>query len=124
MKAIQVSPHHHQFRMICQQPQMNGISGLKALPVGLPQFCGIWGHMNCAVFSPLNLLLGVKGKQLLDQNMMAQLRIQVIRIPPLVNNGIGALPHNSFNMAVHSSESEDGMKFQWNAMIHENPSLS
>ena len=60
----------------------------------------------------------MKRKQLFYQHMVAKFPVQIILIPALINDGIGTLSDDFFDMAGHALKGENGMKFQWCTVIH------
>ena len=117
-EAVEIGTQGHELRMCFQQPQMDPVSDLKALPVDLPELLRLRLHRDTAISLPPNLLLRMEGKKLLHQNMVMLLRIQAVRIPALVNQGIGALSHDALQVTVQPLKREDGIQFQRGTMIH------
>jgi hypothetical protein len=110
--------------MVGKKPKMDPVAGLKAFLMVLPQIPCLIGNGNGPIVLSADLPLGMEGEQFLDQHMMAELRIQCIRVPAFIDNGIGALTGYTFNMAGHSRKGENGMKFQRYTVIHRKSSFS
>ena len=98
---------------------MDLIADLEAFLMGLPQFFRFRFYDDMTILGTIDPLLRMKWEQFLHQHMVTKLPVQAVLIPAFINDSIGALPDDLFDMAGHTLKGENCMKFQWCTVIHE-----